>query len=172
MNKTVDLLEKRELSVSVTIMNTYQEEVDQATADFRNILNSVEIIGIAIIIIALLLIILSTYLSMLNQISNIAVYRSLGYSRWHLGAAYFFEISLLSLIHCFIGGAIAYLTMFILDVIPIVPYTLSTPFVQFLALIFLLAVAIMIIGLIPIMLVFRLTPAKIYSRYNHRISNE
>lgn len=165
-------LKEKELYISMNAEYRYQDEVNEKTATFVNVLNSVKIIGVAIIVVALLLIILSTYLSMLNQISDIAVYRSLGYSRWHLGATYFFEISLLSLLYCFIGGAITYLAMFILDVIPIVPYTLSTPFVQFVGLILLISLVIMIIGLLPIMFVFRLTPAKIYSRYNHRINNE
>jgi cell division protein FtsX len=152
------------------LKNLYQEEFDEAVKDLNSLLKVVEIMAIVMGAIALLLIIFSIYLSMLSQIAGIAIYRSLGYSRAFLATAYLVELSITALLFSFIGGAITYLTLFVLDVIPIVPYTISSPFIQMLAVVLLLAALIIIIGMIPIIFVFRLTPANIYNRYNKKIS--
>ena len=165
-------LAKQDMGVKITIENRYQDQYDEAISDYRDVLTSVEIVGLVLGGIALLLIILATYLSMLNQISDIAVFRSLGYSRFFLAMTYLIELFMLALIYCFIGGAIAFTTMFVLDVIPLVAFSIATPFVIFLGLTFLLAVAISLIGIFPIFMVFRLTPANIYNRYNRRITSE
>lgn len=156
--------------VLINLKNLYQEEFDEAVKDLNSLLKVVEIMAIVMGAIALLLIIFSIYLSMLSQISDIAIYRSLGYSRAFLATAYLVELSITALLFSFIGGAITYLTLFVLDVIPIVPYTISSPFIQMLAVVLLLATLIIIIGMIPIIFVFRLTPANIYNRYNKKIS--
>ena len=157
--------------VNIELANRYQEEFDVAVKDLKNLLNVVEIIGMVVGAIALLLIILSVYLSMLSQIGDIAIYRSLGYSRAFLGLAYLVELSITAFLFSFIGGALTYFTMFVLDVIPIVPYSISSPFLQLLAVVVLLALTIIVIGMIPIIFVFRLTPANIYNRFNKRINN-
>ena len=164
-------LAEDDIFVRIDAQHTYQNEYDEAVNDMKNILVSVEIVSIVMGVVTFLLIVLSTYLSMLSQISDIAVYRSLGYSRLYLGMQYFVELALLSLAYCLVGGVLAYVSMFILDVIPIVDFVISTPFIQFVGVVFGLAALVMIIGIIPIALVFRLTPAKIYSRYNRRINN-
>ncbi len=172
VKNTVARLKEKQIYVSVEIDNRYQDQANLAFADLNNILSSVEIIALVIASLALILVILSTYLSMLNQISDIAVYRSLGYSKWFLGAAYLIELGLIAFIYSFIGGGLTYLTMFILDIIPIVPYHISMSIWMALLGVVALPILIMIIGIIPIALVFRLTPANIYNRYNRRINNE
>ena len=168
---TEELEKNDNVYVTISVENKYQEQADKALGVFKNILNYVEIMAFAFGVIALLMIILSTYLSMLNQISDIAVYRSLGYSKFHLGLIYFIELAMVAFIYTLVGFALTYFTLFVLDVIPIVPFAISTPFIEFLAFTFALASVITLIGLLPIMIVFRLTPAKIYNRYNRRINN-
>lgn len=165
-------LKTRENQSVIKIDYRYQAQYDIATETLQNILGVVKIVAIVVGVIALMFIVLATYLSMLNQISDIAVYRSLGYSSFFLGMIYMVELAMLTLKYTIIGGFIAYMSMFIMDVIPIVPYSLSTPVLQAIALVFALAAIILIIGLIPICIVFRMTPAKIYSRFNRRINNE
>jgi ABC-type antimicrobial peptide transport system permease subunit len=172
INNTITKLESAGIGVEIKISNAYQEQYDEAVADSKNMLNSTEIMGAVLGAVALLLIILSTYLSMLNQISDIAVYRSLGYSRFFLGMTYFMELLMLALIYCVIGGGLTFLTMFLLDAIPLVEFSLVTPFVYFITLPLALALLISLIGIIPIMMVFKLTPANIYNRYNRRITGE
>lgn len=171
VNKTKDNLKEKEIDVIINMHNYYQDEYDAATKDFNDILNVVKIITIVVVSIALLLIVLSTYLSMLHQISDIAVYRSIGYSRLYLGLIYFIELAILALLHAFIGGAVAYLSMFILDIIPLIPYTISLSIMNALLIVLIVAAVICVIGIIPIIFVFRLTPAQIYNRYNKRINN-
>lgn len=171
INETVSNLKKQGIDVKVTVENRYELQRDVAVKDLKTILNSVLIISMVIGAVALSLIFVSTYLSMLNQISDIAVYRSLGYSRFFLGMAYFVELAILALIYSFIGAALTYVTLFVLDVIPIVPYVISTPIYEFVLGAIALAVLVTLIGILPIMLVFRLTPAKIYNRFNRHINN-
>ena len=164
-------LATEDIKVNVNLYNRYQEQFDEAVKDLTNLLNVIEIIAIVVGAIALLLIILSIYLSMLNQIGDIAVYRSLGYSRTFLGFVYLIELSISALLFSFIGGAITYFTMFVLDVIPIVPFTIYSPISQMLLIVLALALSIIVIGMIPIIFVFRLTPANIYNRYSKKINN-
>lgn len=171
INTTVKNLKNQGIDIKVNIEHRYDLQKEEAVKDLRTILNSVLIISAVIGAVALSLIFVSTYLSMLNQISDIAVYRSLGYSRFFLGMVYFVELAILALIYSFIGAAITYLTLFVLDVIPLVAYTMSTPIFEFILGALSLAILITFIGLLPIMLVFRLTPAKIYNRFNRRIGN-
>ena len=109
---------------------------------------------------------------LLNQISDIAVYRSLGYSRSFLGMIYLLELAMIAFIYTFIGGLFTCFAMFIADIIPLISYSISTPFGLFILAMLGLALGITFIGIIPVMLVFRLTPASIYSRYNRKINNE
>ena len=159
-------------NVLIVLENKYQTEFNTATEVLQSILGIIKIVAIVLGVIAFLLIILATYLSMLNQISDIAVYRSLGYSSFFLGMIYLVELAMLTLKYAFIGGAITFLSMFIMDVIPLVNYSMATPFIEVLGLIFALALVVLIIGLVPIAIVFRMTPAKIYNRFNRRINNE
>ena len=168
----VNRLKDRDIYIKIEILHPYAEQKAVALENLNNIMNSVKIVAYVVLALALILVILSTYLSMLNQISDIAVYRSLGYSRSFLGMIYLFELGLLALIYSLIGGLITYLAMLIVDVMPLVSYTIATPFWLVLLSILAIPLAIMIIGMIPIMLVFRLTPASIYSRYNRKINNE
>jgi len=82
------------------------------------------------------------------------------------------ELAMLSLIYVAIGGIIAYLGMFVLQVLPIFEYTISTTVLQGLGLGLAIVLAILLIGIIPVAIVFRLTPASIYNRFNRRINNE
>ena len=163
--------EVKHYEIKINAEEKYKEEYDKAVADLNSILSVTQLVALIVGGIAILLIIISTYFSMLSQIADIAVYRSLGYSRVFLGLTYFVELALISLIYCTLGGALSYFVMFILDVIPLVAFSLATPIIQLLILVFGLSAIITIIGIIPVMLVFGLTPAKIYSKYNKRINN-
>ena len=159
------------VNLKINFNNKYKTQYDTAIADLNNILKITELILLVVGVIAIVLIIVSTYYSMLNQISDIAVYRSLGYSRFNLGLTYFIELALLSLVFCLAGGLLSYFVMFVLDVIPFISFSLVTSFIETFIVIAALATLITIIGVIPVMFVFRLTPAKIYSHYNKRINN-
>lgn len=171
LNSVQESLSLSDIDVKIELTHRYQNEFDEAVKDLKNLLTVVEIIGIVFGAIALLLIILSVYLSMLSQIGDIAIYRSLGYSRAFLGITYLVELSFTAILYSLLGGAIAYFVMFALDVIPIVPYSVSSPFIQMLMVVALLALTIIVIGMMPIIFVFRLTPANIYNRFNKRINN-
>ena len=160
------------IAVKIEVQHLYQIQKDNAMANLNNILSTVTIVAYVVLGLALILIILSTYLSMLNQISDIAVYRSLGYSRSFLGMIYLTELALLAFIYSIIGGLGAYFVMFIMDLVPLVSYSIATPFGLIALAILALALGITIIGILPVMFVFRLTPASIYSRYNRKINNE
>ena len=172
INDTIKQLKTSGIEVKVNMTHRYQDEVNEATSVMNTILFYVKIAALVVMIIALLIIILSTYLSMLNQIGNIAVYRMLGYSRLRLGLIYIIELFLLSLVYTVIGGFISFLTMFILDVIPLVPYTMFTPIYQIVLVVLAISLAITIIGMIPVSIVFRLTPAQINARFAKKIGNE
>ena len=159
------------IDVNINLVHRYQNQYDKAVSDLNDILRITLLIALIVGAIAIVLIIISTYFSMLNQIADIAVYRSLGYSRFYLGLIYFVELLILSLIYCFAGGILSYFVMFVLDVIPLVPFALATPIIQMVLISLGLVALITIIGIVPVMLVFGLTPAKIYSKYNKRINN-
>ena len=108
---------------------------------------------------------------MMSQITDIAVYRSLGYSSLNLSFTYFIELLLTALKYIAIGGAVTYLSMFIIDLIPIVDFVLITPIWEFLVLLLALLGAIVLIGLVPIIIVFRRTPANLYNRFNRKVNN-
>ena len=165
-------LSKQGINVNIEVIHGYEIEKEEALGNFNNILSTVTIVAYVVLGVALLLVILSTYLSMLSQISDIAVYRSLGYSRFFLGMIYLFELGLLAFIYTFLGGLLTYFGMFLVDVVPLVNYSVSIPFGFVLLAMLAISLAIVLIGLIPIMLVFRLTPASIYSRYNRKITSE
>ena len=164
-------LVRNDINVKIVLTNRYKNEYDVAIKDLNNLLNVAEIMAIVVGTIALLLVILSIYLSMLNQIGDIAIYRSLGYSRTYLAMVYLIELSITAILFTLLGGALTYLTMFILDVIPIVPFALNSSILQVLGVLGLLALSIIVIGMIPIIFVFRLTPANLYNRYNKKSSN-
>lgn len=169
--KVEEMFNMQGIHIKFNIVHKYQNQYDTAVADLNNILNITKLIAIVVGAIAVILIVVSTYYSMLNQIADIAVYRSLGYSRFYLGLIYFIELAILSLIFCLTGALASYFVMFILDVIPIVAFSLATPFIQTILVALILTAVITIIGIIPVVLVFGLTPAKIYSRFNKRINN-
>ena len=172
MDEQVNLLKDYKINVNIEVEHRYENEKNDVVSGFNNILSSVTIVAFVILGIALLLVILSTYLSMLNQISDIAVYRSLGYSRSFLGMIYLFELASLAFLFTFLGGLFTYFGMFIVDIVPLINYSISIPFGYVVLALLAISLSIILIGLIPIMLVFRLTPASIYSRYNRQINNE
>lgn len=172
MDGLVPKLEAMNVSVKIEIRNIYEVERNEAVMNFNNILSSVTIVAFVVLGVALLLVVLSTYLSMLSQISDIAVYRSLGFSRSFLGMIYLFELGLLAFIYTFAGGLLTYFGMLIVDIVPLVNYSITIPFGYVILALIGIALSIILIGLIPIMLVFRLTPASIYSRYNRKINND
>ena len=129
-----------------------------------------EIVAIIAVIMAFISIAISTYLSMLSQITDIAVYRSLGYSRLNLGFTYFIELLLITLKYIFIGGLVTFVAMFFMDIIPLIDFVLITPFWQFLAMLGLAIAVILLIGLVPIFIVFKRTPANLYNRFAKRVN--
>ena len=172
INEVVESLQEFDIGVKVNIVYRYQNEVNEATKTLNSILFYVRIATIVITVIALLVILLSTYLSMLNQIGDIAVYRMLGYSRLRLGLIYIIELFLLSIIYTAIGSLSAFLVMFFLDVIPLVPFVMSTPIYQFLLVVLAIPLVVTIIGIIPVSIVFRLTPAQINARFAKKTGSE
>ncbi|MBO4682400.1 MAG: ABC transporter ATP-binding protein/permease [Bacilli bacterium] len=172
MGVAKESLAKQGINVNIEIVHSYELQKEQAVSNFNNILSTVTIVAYVILGVALILVILSTYLSMLSQISDIAVYRSLGYSRSFLGMIYLFELGLLAFLYTFIGGLVTYFGMFLVDIVPLVNYSIAMPFGYVLLALLAISLSIILIGLIPIMFVFRLTPASIYSRYNRKITNE
>ena len=90
--ETVESLKDSGIEVKVNMTHRYQDEFDEATKVLNRILFYVRIATIVVMVIALLIIIFSTYLSMINQIGSIAVYRMLGYSRLRLGLIYIIEL--------------------------------------------------------------------------------
>lgn len=174
-NNLLKKIEKRlefgGISVKISLTNLYQNQFDEGVKELNNLLNVVEIMAIVVGAIALLLVMLSIYLSMNSQIGDIAVYRSLGYSRTYLAMSYLVELSITAILFTLLGGALTYVTMFILDVIPIVEFTIASSIFQMLGVLGLLALAIIIIGMIPIVFVFRLTPANLYNRYSKKANN-
>ena len=160
---------KQGIKVKGGVNYTYQDQYNKAVGTFENILFVVRIIAGVIAVIALLFIILSTYFSMLSQIGEIAVYRSLGYSRLNLGFAYFVELFLTTFIYTLLGLVSTYAVLFIVDVIPIIEFTISTSILQFLYIFLGLLGVILVIGLLPIAIVFIRTPANLYNRFHRRI---
>lgn len=172
INDTVNQLDEMEIPVKINLTHRYQEEVDKAMVVFNNVSFYIRIVAIVILVIALLMIILSTYLSMVGQIGAISVYRMLGYSRFRLGLIYIIELLLLSLAYTFFGGVLTYFGMFVLDVIPLVDFTIMTPIYQMLLVVISVATAIVVIGIIPVLLLFKSTPAQINARYAKKVGNE
>ena len=156
------------ISVKINIENRYQDQYDKAMATPNSIMLILEIVAIIAAVIAFISIAISTYLSMLSQITDIAVYRSLGYSRLNLGFTYFIELLLIALKYILIGGLLTFIVMFFMDIIPLIEFTLMTPFYQFLAVLGIAILAILLIGIVPIFIVFKRTPANLYNRFAKR----
>ena len=159
---------KEGISVKVDIANRYQEQYDKAMATPKSIMLILEIVAIVAAVVAFISVAISTYLSMLSQITDIAVYRSLGYSRLNLGFTYFIELLLITLKYIAIGGLLTFITMFFMDIIPLIDFTLMTPFWQFLAVLGTAVAVILLIGIVPIFIVFKRTPANLYNRFAKR----
>ena len=159
------------VKVNIVVTHKYQEQYDKAMQTANSIMLILRIVAILAIIVAFVSVAISTYLSMMSQITDIAVYRSLGYSRLNLGFTYFIELFLITLKYIALGGVFTYLTMFILDIVPIVDFVLMTPIWEFLLLLLVALGAILLIGLVPIIIVFRRTPANLYNRFNKKINN-
>ena len=157
-----------EISVKVTIDNRYQTQYDKAMATPKSIMLILEIVAILAAVVAVISVAISTYLSMLSQITDIAVYRSLGYSRLNLGFTYFIELLLITLKYIAIGGLVTFIAMFFMDIIPLIEFVLVTPFWQFLAVLGIVIGAILLIGIVPIFIVFKRTPANLYNRFAKR----
>ena len=171
MKDTQEELAKDGVAVEIVVTHKYQNQYDKAMATANSIMLILKIMTVIAIVIAVVSIVISTYLSMISQITDIAVYRSLGYSRLNLGFTYFIELFLTTLKYILIGGIATYLAMFVLDLIPIVDFVLATPIWQFLLILLAAISAILVIGLVPIIIVFRRTPANLYNRFNKKINN-
>ena len=169
---TINQLDEMGVPVKVNMTHRYQEEVDKAMVVLNNVSFYIRIVAIVIMVIALLMIILSTYLSMAGQIGTISVYRMLGYSRFRLGLIYVIELLLLSFAYTFLGGVLTYFGMFVLDVIPLIDFTIFTPIYQMLLVVASVAAAIVVIGIVPVLLLFKSTPAQINARYAKKTNNE
>ena len=167
-----NLADEYGINVKINLSNRYQEEYDEAMATPKNIMLILEIVAVIAILVSFVSIAISTYLSMLSQITDIAVYRSLGYSRLNLGFTYFIELLLISLKYIFISGAATFLIMFFMDIIPLIEFVLITPFWQFLALLGTALAVILFIGLLPIFFVFKRTPANLYNRFAKRTNEQ
>ena len=172
IDNVTNKLASEEVNVKINVTNRYQEQYDKAMATPKNIMLILEIVAVIAVIVAFASIAISTYLSMLSQITDIAVYRSLGYSRLNLGFTYFIELLLITLKYILIGGLITFITMFFMDIIPLIEFVLITPFWQFLALLGLAVFTILLIGLVPIFIVFKRTPANLYNRYAKRTNEQ
>ena len=153
------------VGVKIQVTNRYQEQYDKAMATPKTIVLILEIVAILAVIVAFISVAISTYLSMLSQITDIAVYRSLGYSRLNLGFTYFIELLLITLKYILLGGVVTFVTMFFMDIIPLIDYILITPIYQFLIALAIAVAFILVIGLVPIFIVFKRTPANLYNRF-------
>lgn len=160
------------ISVRIEVTNRYQNEYDDYMKTINSIMLILKVVAIVVIVMSLASIVISTYLSMTSQITDIAVYRSLGYSRFNLGLTYFIELFLITLKFIFIGGLATFLAMFVLDVIPIIEFELMTSVWEFLALLGIAAGSVLVIGIIPIIIVFRRTPANLYNHFSKKINNQ
>ena len=168
INNLISKLSDEGVNVKINVTNRYQEQYDKAMQTPENIMLILEIVAVIAVIVAFASIAISTYLSMLSQITDIAVYRSLGYSRLNLGFTYFIELLLITLKYILIGGLLTFVAMFFMDIIPLIDFVLITPFWQFLALLLIAIATILLIGLVPIFIVFKRTPANLYNRFAKR----
>ena len=167
----VNTEEEQKSSIAISIDNHYQTQYDENTVAEKNIIKVVSIVTIVFGALSVIFIIVTSNKSMVNQISEIAIYRSLGYPKRYTRTIYFTETIVNGFLFITISGLVTYFMLRVVSVIPILYFSISIKFWQVLVLIFALEVVTSLIGIVPIMLLLRKTPTQIYNTYNRRIES-
>ena len=167
----VNTEEEQKSSIAISIDNHYQTQYDENTVAEKNIIKVVSIVTIVFGALSVIFIIVTSNKSMVNQISEIAIYRSLGYPKRYTRTIYFTETIVNGFLFITISGLVTYFILRVVSVIPILYFSISIKFWQVLVLIFGLEVVTSLIGIVPIMLLLRKTPTQIYNTYNRRIES-
>ena len=167
----VDTAEEQKSSIVISIDNNYQTQYDENTVAEKNIIKVVSIVTIVFGALSIIFIIVTSNKSMVNQISEIAIYRSLGYPKKYTRIIYFTETIVNGFLFITISGLVTYFILRVISVIPILYFSISIKFWQVLCLIAALGIISSIIGIIPIMLLLHKTPTQIYNTYNRRIES-
>ena len=157
--------------VKITIKNNYQDQYSEYTQAEVNIIKVVSIVTIVFGVLSIAFIIVSTSKSMVDQISEIAIYRSLGYPKRYTKLIYYTETIINVFIFVCGSGLLTYFVLKLASVIPLFEFSIYVKFWQVLAIIGGLSIINSIIGIIPIVLLLHKTPTQIYNTYNRRIES-
>ena len=171
-NHLIDAVDGEQISsITITVNNNYQQQYDDNTVAEKNIIKVMSIVTIVFGALSIVFVIVTSNKSMVNQISEIAIYRSLGYPKRYTRTIYFTETIVNVFTYIAISGLFTYAILKIISVIPIFYYSMSIKLWQVLVLILALGIANSIIGVAPIVLLLFKTPTQIYNTYNRRIES-
>ena len=102
----------------------------------------------------------------IRKIYDIGVYRSIGISKSSIYIAFIFELLLISSLTTLVGATLTYLVTTFISNIPLLGISLGVTPLSFVITVIVLFAINILIGIIPMIILLNMTPAKLTAKYD------
>ena len=149
---------------------TSKSDYDDLVAPYENsaakVVASRILITIAIILISVIIVFFAMKSYAIKNIYDIGVYRAIGIKKGSIVFVYALEIFIISIFTTLLGGTLCYLVTNVIAGIPIIDETTAITFPLYLICTFGMMVINVLVGILPVMLYMKLTPAKLLTKHD------
>ena len=152
--------------VKFEVTDIYKNQLASYESEKQEKLLSVGIICAAVILITIIVLYFTMKANAIRKIYDIGVYRSIGISKSSIYIAFIFELLLISTLTTLVGATLTYLVTTFISNIPLLGISLGVTPLSFVITVIVLFAINILIGIIPMIILLNMTPAKLTAKYD------
>ena len=152
--------------VKFEVTDIYKNQLASYESEKQEKLLSVGIICAAVILITIIVLYFTMKANAIRKIYDIGVYRSIGISKSSIYIAFIFELLLISSLTTLVGATLTYLVTTFISNIPLLGISLGVTPLSFVITVIVLFAINILIGIIPMIILLNMTPAKLTAKYD------
>ena len=151
---------------NITAKSSYDELVSPYEASANKVVASRILITFAIILISVIIVFFAMKSYAIKNIYDIGVYRAIGIKKGSIVFVYALEIFIISIFTTLLGGTLCYLVTNVIAGVPIIDDATAISFPLYLICTLGMIVINVLVGILPVILYMKLTPAKLLTKYD------
>ncbi|MGM9858633.1 MAG: ATP-binding cassette domain-containing protein [Bacilli bacterium] len=152
--------------VKFEVTDIYKNQLASYESQKQEKLLSVGIICAAVILVTIIVLYFTMKANAIRKIYDIGVYRSIGISKSSIYIAFIFELLLISCLTTLVGATLTYLVTTFISNIPLLGISIGVTPLSFLITVIVLFAINILIGIIPMIILLNMTPAKLTAKYD------
>lgn len=151
---------------TITPQSNYDKIMAPHISEANKLVASRLLITFTIILVSVVIVFFSMKSYAIKNIYDIGVYRAIGIKKGSIVFVYALEVFIISIFTTLIGGTLCYLVTNIIAGIPLIEAKTAISFPLYLICTWGMIIINVLVGILPVMLYMRLTPAKLLTKYD------